>query len=141
MTQAEPNLATERPLKRTESVVVGRVEELPPGSVTIVPRGKFGIGVYNVGGSFFALTNYCLHRGAPLCRGQVTGKVDGSDGGVGSGHCVLRRVEVVDDEGGALQRRRLGLALALEGVRREPECLGDRADGLTIPADGKRRGQ
>jgi len=80
MTQAEPNLATERPVKRTESVVVGRVEELPPGSVTIVPRGKFGIGVYNVGGSFFALTNYCLHRGAPLCRGQVTGKVVAGDG-------------------------------------------------------------
>lgn len=69
----------ERPMKRTESVVVGSVEDLPPGSVTIVPRGKFGIGVYNVGGTFYALTNYCLHRGAPLCRGQVTGMVVAGD--------------------------------------------------------------
>ena len=75
MTQAEAAAAGKRPMKRTESVVVGRVEDLPPGTSTIVPRGKFGIGVYNVGGAFYALTNYCLHRGAPLCRGQVTGMV------------------------------------------------------------------
>ncbi len=79
MTQAEPTVAGDRPMRRTERVVVGRVEDLPPGSVMIVPRGKFGIGVYNVGGAFYALTNYCLHRGAPLCRGQVTGKVVAGD--------------------------------------------------------------
>lgn len=62
-------------MKGTDSLIVGRVEELPPGSAIIVPRGKFGIGVYNVGGNFFALTNYCLHRGAPLCLGLVTGMV------------------------------------------------------------------
>lgn len=62
-------------MKRTESVVIGRVQDLPPGSVTIVPRGKFGIGVFNVSDEYYALTNYCLHRGAPLCRGEVTGVV------------------------------------------------------------------
>ena len=40
--------------------VVGRVEELPLGSVTIVPLGKFGIGVFNVHGRYHALVNYCL---------------------------------------------------------------------------------
>ena len=54
-------------------VVVGHVDEIPVGSVKIIPEGKFGIGVYNVGGEFYALTNYCPHRGAPLCRGLVTG--------------------------------------------------------------------
>ena len=79
MTPAKASVAGEPAMKRTESVVVGRVDDLPPGSVVIVPRGKFGIGVYNVGGAFFALTNYCLHRGAPLCLGQVTGKVIAGD--------------------------------------------------------------
>lgn len=62
--------ATKGPPRR---VVVGRVENLPPRSITIVPVGRFGVGVINVGGMFYALTNYCPHRGAPLCRGAVRG--------------------------------------------------------------------
>jgi nitrite reductase/ring-hydroxylating ferredoxin subunit len=52
---------------------VGRFEDLPPGSVKIVPVGKFGVGVYNVGGHYYALTNYCPHRGAPVCKGVIGG--------------------------------------------------------------------
>jgi nitrite reductase/ring-hydroxylating ferredoxin subunit len=57
-------------------IVVGTIDELPPGSVKIVPEGKFGIGVFNVNGEYYALTNYCPHRGAPLCRGVVTGMTE-----------------------------------------------------------------
>jgi nitrite reductase/ring-hydroxylating ferredoxin subunit len=57
-------------------VVVAHVDELAPGDVKIVPEGKFGVGVFNVGGEYFALTNYCPHRGAPLCRGKVTGMTE-----------------------------------------------------------------
>lgn len=32
--------------------------------------GKFGVGVYNVAGEFRAVTNYCPHRGGPLCVGK-----------------------------------------------------------------------
>ena len=53
--------------------VVGKLDELPPGTMKHVPVGKFGVGVYNVGGSFYALTNYCPHRGGPLCSGRVIG--------------------------------------------------------------------
>jgi len=53
--------------------VVGNLDELPPGTMKLVPVGKFGVGVYNVGGQLFALTNYCPHRGGPLCQGQVIG--------------------------------------------------------------------
>jgi nitrite reductase/ring-hydroxylating ferredoxin subunit len=63
--------ATEPQAKR--ETVVGRVEELPPGSVTIVPVGKFGVGVFNVAGTYYAVTNYCPHEGAPLCQGSLTG--------------------------------------------------------------------
>ena len=53
--------------------VVGKVDELPPGAMKLVPVGKFGVGVYNVDGEYYALTNYCPHRGGPLCRGKVIG--------------------------------------------------------------------
>ena len=52
---------------------VGPVAELPPGSVRIVTLGKRSIGVYNVGGAFHAINNFCPHQGGPLCLGPVTG--------------------------------------------------------------------
>ncbi len=50
--------------------VVGHVDEIPPGTSRFVAVGKFGVGVYNVGGEFRAVTNYCPHRGGPLCVGR-----------------------------------------------------------------------
>lgn len=50
-----------------------RVEDLPPGTVRIVPGGRWGIGVFNCDGTFHALSNRCPHAGAPVCRGVVTG--------------------------------------------------------------------
>ncbi len=62
---------------RVTSVVVGRVEEIPPGSRKIVVpfRGRAGIGVFNVGGEFFALRNLCPHKQGPLCTGFVSGRM------------------------------------------------------------------
>jgi nitrite reductase/ring-hydroxylating ferredoxin subunit len=37
-----------------------------------VSVGKFGVGVYNVDGELRAVTNYCPHRGGPLCLGIRT---------------------------------------------------------------------
>jgi nitrite reductase/ring-hydroxylating ferredoxin subunit len=55
--------------------VVGAVADLPPGSSTIVypDEVKNGVGVFNVGGEFYALRNSCPHMGGPLCRGRVRG--------------------------------------------------------------------
>jgi nitrite reductase/ring-hydroxylating ferredoxin subunit len=52
----------------------------------LVEAGRFGIGVFNVNGTFHALTNYCPHEGGPLCAGYVRGTpVPSTDelGGVG----------------------------------------------------------
>ncbi|PXY23405.1 hypothetical protein BAY59_27405 [Prauserella coralliicola] len=57
--------------------VVGTVDELPPGSVRVVPVGRYGIAVYNVDGQFHALNNYCPHMGAPICLGRITGVATG----------------------------------------------------------------
>lgn len=52
---------------------VCRLDELPPGSMKLVEAGRFGVGVYNVAGRFYAIANYCAHEGAPLCTGYVGG--------------------------------------------------------------------
>jgi 3-phenylpropionate/trans-cinnamate dioxygenase ferredoxin subunit len=50
-------------------------DELQPGSRKVVEIGGRSIGVFNVNNQFYAIRNSCPHRGAPLCRGVVTGLV------------------------------------------------------------------
>lgn len=59
-------------------VVVGKVSEIPPGErKIIVPfRGRAGIGVFNVNGTFHALRNICPHKQGPVCMGQTSGRTD-----------------------------------------------------------------
>ncbi|MCY4483517.1 MAG: Rieske (2Fe-2S) protein [Spirochaetaceae bacterium] len=56
-----------------ERFVVCAVSELPPGARRIVTFGSRSIGVFNVGGRYYALRNACPHQGAPLCEGPLTG--------------------------------------------------------------------
>ena len=35
------------------------IEDLPPGTMKLVAAGKFGVGVYNIDGSLYAIANYC----------------------------------------------------------------------------------
>ena len=53
--------------------VVCAVAELRPGQRRIVDLDGASIGVFNVGGRFYALRNRCPHRGGALCRGPVSG--------------------------------------------------------------------
>jgi 3-phenylpropionate/trans-cinnamate dioxygenase ferredoxin subunit len=46
------------------------VEELPPGSMKLVPAGLITVGVYNCGGEFFALEDRCSHDDGPLVEGD-----------------------------------------------------------------------
>ena len=59
--------------------VLAKASEVPPGSCKIVTAMGREIGLFNIGGEFFALANRCPHRGAELCRGMIVGLV-GSDG-------------------------------------------------------------
>lgn len=54
---------------------VCRTSELPEGSSRITEANGVSIGVFHIPEGFFALLNRCPHRGAPLCRGVVTGLV------------------------------------------------------------------
>jgi 3-phenylpropionate/trans-cinnamate dioxygenase ferredoxin subunit len=59
--------------------VVAKVEDVVPGQGTLVTVKGREIGLYNVGGEYFALLNRCPHEGASLCKGKVIGLVT-SDG-------------------------------------------------------------
>ena len=58
-------------------IEVGEAAEFPPGTRRIVVpfRGRAGIGVFNVNGSYHALRNLCPHKSGPLCTGRVSGRV------------------------------------------------------------------
>jgi 3-phenylpropionate/trans-cinnamate dioxygenase ferredoxin component len=51
-------------------VEVGPVDELPPGSMRLVPAGSRTIGVYNCGGRLLAIEDRCSHDDGPLCEGD-----------------------------------------------------------------------
>ena len=57
-------------------IVIGNVGEIPEGGrKIIVPfRGRAGIGIFNVKGTFYALRNICPHKRGPLCTGEVAGR-------------------------------------------------------------------
>lgn len=61
--------------------VVASVEEIPPGGRKIVDVDGRSIGIFNVGGEFFALRNRCPHQGGPLCTGRLAGFLQGNTPG------------------------------------------------------------
>lgn len=54
---------------------VTRVNEVPAGSIRTFQVGGKPLALANVGGTFYAIDNTCLHRGGPLGEGQLEGKV------------------------------------------------------------------
>ncbi len=64
-------------MRRVKWVAVARTSEILPGQRKIVVpfRGKAGIGIFNIRGSFYALRNVCPHKGGPLCTGRVSGRM------------------------------------------------------------------
>lgn len=62
----------DRPRGRKRSRhIVAQAADLPPGAHKVVTVNGREIGIFNVHGDYYALLNYCPHRGAPLCHGRV----------------------------------------------------------------------
>ena len=63
-----------KPAREGKLVTVGRVEDLPEGRCATVEllNGK-ELALYNVGGQFHAVENFCPHKGAPLADGDLSG--------------------------------------------------------------------
>ena len=49
------------------------VSDLSPGQCTEANVGGTPVAIYNVGGTFYATSNTCLHRGGPLGQGMLDG--------------------------------------------------------------------
>ena len=58
--------------------VIAPVSEIPPGQRKIVSIAGRAVGIFNIGGEFYALRNRCPHQGGPLCEGRVSGAVRSS---------------------------------------------------------------
>lgn len=51
--------------------VVARVGEIPEGGRKVVDLGGIPVGVFHVGGEYFAILNRCPHQAAPLADGHL----------------------------------------------------------------------
>jgi 3-phenylpropionate/trans-cinnamate dioxygenase ferredoxin subunit len=58
--------------------VLARASEVAPGTCKIVTALGREIGLFNVAGEYFALSNRCPHKGAELCRGTIVALVEPS---------------------------------------------------------------
>ena len=56
-----------------ESIRVASKSEIPEGECLTITHGKHHIAVFNVGGTFFAISDRCPHAGGPLSEGFVDG--------------------------------------------------------------------
>ena len=46
------------------------LDELPPGAMKLVPVGLMTVGVFNCGGSLYAIEDRCSHDDGPLAEGE-----------------------------------------------------------------------
>jgi len=58
-----------------ESLRVASASEIPPGSAKVVVVLGHPVAVFNVDGSFHAVSNVCLHRGGPIGEGTLDGPI------------------------------------------------------------------
>ncbi len=72
--------------------VVASTSEIADGSCKIVQVKGREVGIFHVGGEFFALINRCPHQGAPLCRGEIVSRLEAPQPGE---YRLTRRGEMI----------------------------------------------
>jgi len=55
---------------------IGAAADIPERGVLLVRVGDLQVGVFRVGGKFYAYENRCPHQGGPVCRGDVVGRLE-----------------------------------------------------------------
>lgn len=65
-----------KPRRQGQTITVGRVEDVPEGrGATVELLDGTELALYNVGGEFHAIENFCPHKGAPLADGHLRGHI------------------------------------------------------------------
>jgi len=83
-----------KPKREGRAIVVGRVEDVPPGrGATVELLDGMELALYNIEGEFYAIENFCPHKGAPLADGNLCGHTVECDWhgwrfDVRTGHCL-----------------------------------------------------
>lgn len=63
-----------KPERTGQAVSVGRAEDVPPGRcATVELLDGRELALYNIEGEFYAIENFCPHKGAPLADGNLCG--------------------------------------------------------------------
>jgi nitrite reductase/ring-hydroxylating ferredoxin subunit len=63
-----------KPGKQGQKITVGRETDVPEGrGATVELLDGTELALYRVGCEFFAVENFCPHKGAPLADGQLCG--------------------------------------------------------------------
>lgn len=88
-------------LEMPDFVKVCKTGDIPPDSGKTVEVKGQPVAVFNVDGSFYAISNTCLHRGGPLAEGELDGKIvtcpwHGWRYDVTSGVCQVNTAAVVE---------------------------------------------
>lgn len=58
-----------------EFVKVAKASAVPVNSGTVVQVNGTDVALFNLGGTFYAINNTCLHRGGPLGEGACEGDI------------------------------------------------------------------
>lgn len=65
-----------KPQREGRIITVGRAESVPAGrGATVKLKDGSEIALFNIGGTFRAIENFCPHKGYPLADSRVTGNV------------------------------------------------------------------
>ncbi len=56
-------------------VRVAKASEIPPGTAKVVVVQGHPVALFNVDGTFYAVSHVCLHRGGPIGEGTLDGFV------------------------------------------------------------------
>jgi nitrite reductase/ring-hydroxylating ferredoxin subunit len=58
---------------------VAAADDIPVGERTIVDVDGLEVGVFHLQDGFYALSNYCVHQGGPVCEGMISGTLRTDD--------------------------------------------------------------
>jgi len=67
--------ATRTGRKRMAEYMAGKVADYADGDRKVVVCGDAEVGVFQIGGEFYAWHNRCAHRAGPVCQGRIMKRV------------------------------------------------------------------
>ena len=100
-----------QPQREGKLVTIGKAEAVPPGrGATVQLKDGSELALFNVGGEFYAVENFCPHKGYPLADSRLYGNIvecdlHGYRFDVRSGecftdkHCTIEHYNVVVEDG------------------------------------------